>query len=120
MDEQNQNANNVTENSKKSPEKNIGMAVIAYIFFLIPLLTDAKDDKFVKFHIKQSLLLVCIYALTKILMFFPLVGLIFFFINPFILVVLAAFLIIGIINALNGEEKNLPLIGIYAEKIFKF
>ena len=115
MEEQNQN-NNIAENS----EKNIGMAVVAYIFFLIPLLTDAKDDKFVKFHIKQSLLLVCIYIITRILIFFPIVGVFFFFINPIIFIILAVFLIIGIANALNGEEKNLPLIGIYAEKIFKF
>jgi uncharacterized membrane protein len=115
MEEQNQN-NNIEGN----PEKNIGMAVVAYIFFLIPLLTDAKDDKFVKFHIKQSLLLVCIYIATRLLVFVPLIGWLFFFINPVIFVVLAVFIIIGIANALNGAEKNLPLIGIYAEKIFKF
>jgi uncharacterized membrane protein len=115
MEEQNQN-NNIAENL----EKNIGMAVVAYIFFLIPLLTDTKNDKFVKFHIKQSLLLVCIYIVTRILVFFPLIGRIIFSINPIIFIILAVFVITGISNALRGEEKNLPLIGIYAEKIFKF
>lgn len=33
-------------------EKNIGMAVVAYILFFIPLLTDAKNDPFVKYHVK--------------------------------------------------------------------
>jgi uncharacterized membrane protein len=52
--------------------------------------------------------------------FFPLIGRIIFSINPIIFIILAVFVITGISNALRGEEKNLPLIGIYAEKIFKF
>ncbi|GAF91940.1 unnamed protein product, partial [marine sediment metagenome] len=36
-------------------EKNTGMAIVAYILFFIPLLTDAKNDPFVKYHVKQGL-----------------------------------------------------------------
>jgi len=33
------------------------MAILAYILFFIPLLTDSKNDPYVKYHIKQGLVL---------------------------------------------------------------
>ena len=45
------------EAPKPSAGHNTGMAVLAYILFFIPLLTDAKNDPFVKFHVKQGLVL---------------------------------------------------------------
>ncbi|NIR47464.1 hypothetical protein GWO43_04305, partial [candidate division KSB1 bacterium] len=36
---------------------NTAMAIIAYIIFFVPLLTDARDDPFVKYHVKQGLVL---------------------------------------------------------------
>jgi len=41
----------------KTEEKNTGMAIVAYILFFIPLLTDAKKDPFVKYHVKQGLVI---------------------------------------------------------------
>ncbi|HOE15288.1 MAG TPA: hypothetical protein PLH82_01145 [Candidatus Paceibacterota bacterium] len=46
------------EQSKSTvKEKNTGMAILAYILFFIPLLTDSKKDPFVKYHVKQGLVL---------------------------------------------------------------
>ena len=115
MEEQSQNTN-----EQKMMEKNIGMAVIAYIFFLIPLVTETKDDKFVKFHVKQGLLILCTYIAMQILIRFTVVGKVASIVNPVISIMCAVLVIVGISNALRGEEKYLPLIGTHAEKIFKF
>ncbi|MBP6855591.1 MAG: hypothetical protein KBC26_01280 [Candidatus Pacebacteria bacterium] len=40
------------EHKSEEHKKNIAMAIVAYILFFIPLLTDAKNDPFVKYHVK--------------------------------------------------------------------
>lgn len=97
-------------------DKNTGMAVVAYILFFIPLLTDAKDDPFVKFHVKQGLLIFIGFIAANMIsfMFFPLV-----FISYILQLGLMVLVILGIINALHGKEEPLPLIGHFAD-IFKF
>ncbi|MGE5392334.1 MAG: DUF4870 domain-containing protein [Candidatus Saccharibacteria bacterium] len=96
------------------------MAILAYlgILILIPLLV-AKDNQFVKFHIKQGLVLVIIWVaywfLTAVfgaihlwvlnMFVYPIVGL-----GTLILA------IIGIINAVNGQQKELPVVGSLARK----
>ncbi len=93
------------------------MAILAYIGPLIIVsYMVAKDDPFVKFHIKQGLLLVVIEVAVWMLMMtiwilFPLLQ----------LVNLAALVlaIIGIVHAAKGEQKELPLIGHYS-KNFNF
>jgi len=93
-------------------EKNIGMAVICYIWILvlIPLLTDAKNDPFVKFHIKQGIVLLVVSIIVGAISWIPVVGW---------LLGIAVFVVwlIGIINAASGKEQPLPVIGQYAEKI---
>ncbi|HOV97522.1 MAG TPA: hypothetical protein PLW49_00690 [bacterium] len=109
-----------TESESKSDEENVGMAVVAYLFFFIPLLTDSKDDPFVKFHVKQSLLIVCFSLALYILRYIPVIGRAIYVISPLISLAEFAFIIIGIINALNRKKKELPWIGQFAEKWFKF
>lgn len=98
-------------------EKNIGMAVVAYIIFFIPLLTDAKKDPFVKFHVKQGLVIfICGMLIYVASMFLPfplsmLAGL--------LQLCLFVLVIIGILSAVKGEEKPLPIIGQFADQ-FKF
>jgi len=109
-----------TESESKSDEENVGMAVVAYLFFFIPLLTDSKDDPFVKFHVKQSLLVVCFSLALYILRYIPVIGRAIYIISPLISLAEFAFIIIGIMNALNRKKKELPWIGQFAEKWFKF
>lgn len=96
-------------------EKNTLMAVLAYlsILVLIPLLV-AKDDPFVKFHVKQGLVLAIIGLLVSILsmgmmmwIFFPIVGI--------INLGLLALSIMGIVNVIQGKEQKLPLVGHLAD-----
>lgn len=89
-------------------EKNTAMAIIAYIIFFIPLLTEDKKDPFVLFHVKQGLAL---FILSVVSSFIPVIG---WFIGYPLSVIL---FVIGILNASKGLEKELPVIGVYAKKI---
>ncbi len=104
------------EKSGTKKEKNIGMAILCYfgILVLIPLLTDSKKDPYVKFHIKQGLVLLITGVATLFISMIPILG----WIVGFILwIVIFVLFIIGLINAIGGKEKELPIIGQYGEKI---
>jgi len=125
------------ENTPKAPEmhtggnKNTGMAVVAYILFFVPLLTDSKNDPYVKYHVKQGLVLLLTGAALWIIEFIlsaifttSLAGALLWWrisnvINLVIGLGILALLIIGILNATSGKEKPLPVIGQFA-KMFKF
>ncbi len=85
------------------------MAVLAYIGPLVIIsYLSAKDDPFVKFHIKQGLVLFVIEVVIWLVgqMFWPF----WIFLN---IVNLATLIlsIIGILNAVHKKEKELPLVG---------
>lgn len=98
----------------KEKEKNVGMAIIAYVLFFVPLLTDAKDDPFVKFHVKQSIVLVVAWVANFVVAMIPVLG---WIAAPIISLVLLILWILGVVNAANGEKKYLPIIGEYGDKI---
>ena len=98
--------------SDKKEGKNIALAFVAYILFFVPLLTDHKDDPFVKYHVKQGLVFFLAAFICQIIGIIPVIGWIIIFPLDIILLVIW---IIGIIRVLNGEEKELPLIGGYAK-----
>ena len=97
------------------------MAVLAYlgILVLIPILA-AKDSKFARFHSNQGLvLLICdivvsivLGIVTAIIALIPYVGPILSgIIWAVIPIVLLVFAILGIVNAVQGKAKELPIIG---------
>ena len=99
-------------------DKNTGMAVFAYFIFFLPLLTESKDDSFVKFHVKQGavffitiLVAGVVGSIISKIPFFG--GYLFWVVNLGLIVVW----LIGILNALNGKEEPLPIIGKYAEML---
>lgn len=96
-------------------QKNTGMAILCYfgILVLIPLLTDAKNDPFVKFHIKQGLTLLIFDVIISIVMAIPVIGWIVGVVGWILVVVL---FVMGIVNAAGGKETPLPIIGKYADK----
>ena len=112
------------EQSKETPEApkaapsnggdNKVMAILAYfgILLLIPLLTDAKNDPFVKFHIKQGLLLLIAYIVVGVVYVIPVLG---WILGSILYVFLFVLFIMGIINASSGKQTPLPVIGKWAE-----
>lgn len=99
--------------SKTAKKQDTGMAVVAYILFFVPLLTDSKNDPFVMFHVKQGLVLLIAWIGVSILSWVPVVGLFAGLLN----IALFVLWIIGILNAINGQKKELPVIGQYASRI---
>lgn len=99
--------------------RNTAMAVVAYIVFFIPLLTgDAKKDAFVNYHVKQGLVLFLLAVLVNIVgMVIPFY--IWWSISWILSLGILALAIMGIVNAVNGKQVPLPIIGGYA-KNFKF
>ncbi|MDD5626302.1 MAG: hypothetical protein PHG83_04010 [Patescibacteria group bacterium] len=104
-------------NQKPTQQKNTGMAIIAYLIFFIPLLTDAKNDPFVKYHVKQGLTLLIAGVIVGILSSFLPWSL--YRISQLLNLFVFVLMIIGIMNASKGEEKPLPIIGKFADN-FKF
>ena len=94
-------------------EKNTGMAMVAYIVFFIPLLTESKNDPFVKFHVKQGLTLFVVWIAAGFASMIPLIGRM---LAPFLSLAMLALMAVGIMNANKGEKKPLPLIGGFADR----
>jgi len=115
----------------RDAEKNKNWGILAYIFFLIPLLGGPKDSKFTRYHTNQGLVFFIFWLALCIILniiqsivvaasFNSLEGLLYGFSGGFLAftfiwliyaVVEIAFLIIGIMHAVKGEMKPLPLIG---------
>lgn len=113
MDTQNAGAPVEGGASQKSAEKNVFMAVLAYIGPLVIVsYVTAKDDAFVKFHIAQGLVLFVIELGVWIL------GMMLWQLWPLLSIVNLATIIlsiIGIINAVKGKEEELPVVGKYSK-----
>lgn len=98
-----------------------GIAWLCYIIglFWIPWLMK-KENKFVMAHVKQGLILTIFVfggsiIFTCLAFVFPPIALV----NGLLFLAGLVFTIIGIISAVKGEYKPLPLIGPLAEQWFK-
>lgn len=96
-------------------KNNTAMGVLAYLgpLVILPFLV-AKDDPFVNFHLKQGVVLLVIDIILWLGgMFFtplyPITGLL--SLGTFILA------IIGIVNVVNGQQKELPIVGSFAGRV---
>jgi uncharacterized membrane protein len=94
-------------------DKNKPMAIIGYIIpilFFIPLITEAKNSPFAKFHANQQLMILIAAIIVNIVGgVIPFIG--WFIIFPFGNLFLIILAIMGIINSAKGEMKKLPIIG---------
>ncbi len=94
-------------------KNNTLMGILAYMgpLVIISYIT-AKEVPFVKFHIKQGLVLLVLEIIIWISgMIMYQLWMVWQIINFFVIILA----ILGIINASQGKEKNLPLVGSYAK-----
>ena len=111
MEQQNQPAPEAPQASSADAEKNKAMGIVGYIvpiLFFLPLISDAKDSPFAKFHANQQLLLLITWMAVSI------VGGIIPFLGWFVplgSICCLVPMVMGIINASKGEIKELPVIG---------
>jgi len=94
-------------------EKNKTMAILAYFIFFLPLVTDAKDSPFAKFHANQSLMVLLASIAVHVIMGILTAVTLGFASLLWLLAMLVVFVfwIMGLVNASKGEMKELPLIG---------
>jgi len=108
----------------KEVEEGKPFAILSYAlnfvilpFFLVPLIM--RNNEFSLYHAKQSLMLWLIGIVGSAIgaMFMVIcVGII---LLPLLLVFLLILNIIGLVNAIKGEAKPLPVVGKWAEEWFK-
>lgn len=118
--------------SKEDIEQNKIMSLFAYIglLFLIPLFA-CKDSKFARFHTNQGIVLCILYVIYEVIfgviggitallfipdmIFFKIVGGLLIACEGFIAFIIGAALtvlmVLGIISAVTGKAKKLPIIG---------
>jgi uncharacterized membrane protein len=87
------------------------LAIVGYVIpllFFVPLLSEAKNDPYAKFHANQQLNLLLFWVATNILAFIPIIG---WVLMPFAFLFGLVLMILGIMNAANMRNKELPLIG---------
>lgn len=101
--------NTTADYSAEDIAKNKLISIVCYlgVLFIIPLFV-AKDSPFVRFHTNQGLLLFLFSLLTSVAGLIPYIGWIFAAVISIFNVLL---MIVGVLNAVKGEAKELPVIG---------
>ncbi|MDO4489184.1 MAG: DUF4870 domain-containing protein [Eubacteriales bacterium] len=105
-----------SEFSPQDIQNNKVMAILAYLSWLvlIPLL-GAKDSKFARYHCNQGLVLaiaeLCAMVICGMLAAVPVIGFIFGIIRLLVSLLCVVLTVMGLINAANGQAKELPIIG---------
>ncbi len=102
--------------SRKDIDDNRIMGALAYLSWLVLIpLFAAKQSPFARFHTNQGLVLalaeIIVVIALAILRALPLIGWIFRIIRYLFEIACVVMSIIGIVNALNGRAKELPLVG---------
>ena len=95
--------------SAKEKEDGKLMAILSYVgvLSLVPYLAE-KDNKWVRYHAIQGVNLFIIEVIFYIIRVIPILGWIVGWLGSIVTLVIS---IIGIINACNGETKELPIVG---------
>lgn len=96
-------------------------AILGYIFPIICIVPFIqKDNRFALFHAKQQLVLIIVsvaisilVSVTTIIPFLPCIT------GPLAMLTMLFFLIMGLVNSINGRMQPLPVIGKFAIDWFK-
>lgn len=96
------------------------VAYITLIGWIVAIATNNPKDKFASFHIRQMLGLVltgvAIWIANFVLIFIPIIG---WLAMLGLGIGLIVFWVMGLVSAINGEEKPLPIIGPLFQDWFK-
>jgi uncharacterized membrane protein len=89
--------------------------LVGIIWWLVD--ENLKKNSFVKFHVKQSIVLlifsVILSIVVSIFYFIPIIGMLLSMLTSIFLIILV---VIGIVHASEGKEYGIPIIGEFAEK----
>jgi uncharacterized membrane protein len=89
------------------------IAIVSYItiigWVVALIMNQSHKDKLASYHIRQTLLL---YIAWVVLSWIPYIGVV-------LSIILFILWIIGLIGAINGEQKEIPILGKLAQDWFK-
>lgn len=124
-----------TESPKESPkvesakDETNTMALLSYVgpLCLIPFLTGEKDE-FVKFHLRQGMVLLIGEVILWVIWNFIIGSMVWSWsswgfystlsmVQNMLYLGLGILSVVGISNVINGKQKELPVVGKFAEKI---
>lgn len=116
FEEFNNTTDTTSEYDPADIEANKILALFAYISWLVLIpLFAAKDSKFARFHANQGLVLaiaeIVVWVVLGFLGGLPLIGWAFKLVDGLFSLVCLGYAIIGIVNAVNGKAKELPIVG---------
>jgi uncharacterized membrane protein len=88
------------------------IAIVAYLtvigLVVALVLNNEKKDLFAKYHIRQSLGLVLTSIALSLINVIPILGWIVSMVGAFVLLYMW---VMGLLNAINGREKPVPILG---------
>jgi uncharacterized membrane protein len=99
-------------NSEKGNTNALLCYAVGWITGLIFLLTE-KEDKFIRFHAAQSLV---VFGALNLITFIPIIG---WMLAPLLVPVSLILWILLMIKAYQGERFKLPVVGDYAEQVME-
>ncbi|MFB4162141.1 hypothetical protein ACE1TF_19910 [Geomicrobium sp. JSM 1781026] len=99
--------NEIQKRPDRDAEENMGLGIVAYILFFVPLLA-AKDSAFARHHANQGLLLLLLVIAVNVIGNIPLIGWLLYPVGMLLVLVL---FVVGIVNATQKTKKSLPIIG---------
>lgn len=102
------------------------VAVLAYITPLLfgvgiviaIVMHNGKKTALGAYHLRQSLGLLLTCLALGVPYAIPVINILWFFISPIISIAIFVLWIMGLLNAINGRQKPLPLVGQYYQKWF--
>ena len=97
------------------------LTIVGWIIALVTYSNSPDKSSLARFHLRQSFGImatgIALYIALFILIFIaPFIIILY----PFIWIAMLIFLILGLIAAVNGEEKPVPLLGDFFQKTFTF
>jgi uncharacterized membrane protein len=102
-----------------APDEDRTVAIVAYLtllgFIAAVFLHGQKKTAFGAYHLRQALGLVLTWLAVAVVSFIPVLG---HFAGSLCLIGLLALLVFGLIAAINGEEKPVPVLGALFEEWF--
>lgn len=108
--------NQAPQSAPQGGHPNVGMAVVAYFLFFIPLLTDAKNDPYVRYHVRQGAGFFLFWVITSFVDSFVYSSLIWSLVS--LLQMGAAVLwLISLVYAVQGKKEGAPIVGPMFEKL---
>lgn len=92
------------------------VAYITFIGWIVAIATNNPKDEQASFHIRQMLGLVILAIAANLIMIIPILG---WIAGPIISIFALVCWIIGLISAVQGERKEVPIVGAKFQDWFK-